>query len=294
MKILWMSSLRPFTISKSNDFIQESFINSVKSLDCDIELSLTQFNEKGVEEYLAKKKINKFYINLSKNSLPHGKKYSNKIMIKNALEQFLDYDFTHLVYSTADIIVPANLINYLKKLNDKNKEYCALIYPNILCKNGVIKNSFWPHYGIDLFVFKISKEKAKLFLEIIKSWNQYDWGINDNFYVSVCDALSLKIFNMYKKSSVIKYENNFEQFDENEKWRTLSWIENNNYFKVFLKSNNLSLSYSNFSYYYILYKIFNLRDVSFKLMVSYFLFYTYFPLLKIYKLLYSKIKSILR
>ena len=293
MKILWMSSLRPLAISKANDLIQDNFINSVRSLDCPIEFSFTQFDERGVKKFLKKKKITKFYTNFSKKVLPFGKKYSNKIMLEYALDQFLKNDFTHLVYSTADIVVPSNLIDNLNKFNKHNKDYCALIYPNILCKNGLIQNSFWPHYGIDLFVFKISKAKAKLFKKSIKSWNQYDWGIPDNFYVSVCELLGIKIFNMFKNSSVIKYENNFKKFKESDKWRTKSWIENNNFFKIFLKSNNLSLSYSNLSYYYILYKIFNFKDISLKLLISYFLFYTYFPLEKLRKFISSKIKSFL-
>ena len=27
-------------------------------------------------------------------------------------------------------------------------------------KNGVMKNNYWPHYGIDLIIFKISKKNA--------------------------------------------------------------------------------------------------------------------------------------
>ena len=72
----------------------------------------------------------------------------------------------------------------------------------------------WPHYGIDLFVFKLSKEKAEHFQKIIQSWHQYDWGINDNFYVAASEALNLSIHNMYKNSSVIKHENNFSDFEE--------------------------------------------------------------------------------
>ena len=63
-----------------------------------------------------------------------------------------------LIYSTADIIVPNNLFQILSKISEKN--FCALIYPNTHITNGIVKNNFWPHYGIDLIVFKISKEKA--------------------------------------------------------------------------------------------------------------------------------------
>ena len=68
-----------------------------------------------------------------------------------------------------------------------------MIYPNTHITNGVVKNNFWPHYGIDLIVFKISKEKAIKFQEIIKPYKQYDWGINENFYIAASEALELKI-----------------------------------------------------------------------------------------------------
>ena len=101
-------------------------------------------------------------------------------MLDYGLDQFIDEnEFEYLIYSTADIIVPYNLFDELKKIKLDN--FCALIYPNIHITNGRIRNSFWPHYGIDLIIFKISKKKAIYFKEIIKSYNQYDWGINENF-----------------------------------------------------------------------------------------------------------------
>ena len=90
MKILWMTSLRPLTVSKSNDLIQDNFINSIISLESNIEFSFTQFDETGVQNFIDSKKIKKFYTNISKSSLPSGKKYSNKIMLSNALNEFID------------------------------------------------------------------------------------------------------------------------------------------------------------------------------------------------------------
>ena len=34
------------------------------------------------------------------------------------------------------------------------------------------------------------------FQEIIKPYKQYDWGINENFYVAASEALNLKRFNI--------------------------------------------------------------------------------------------------
>ena len=109
-----------------------------------------------------------------------------------------------MIYSTADIIVPNNLFKVLAKIN--HDEFCALVYPNTHITNGIVKNNFWPHYGIDLIIFKISKNKALTFKEIIKSYNQYDWGINENFYIAASEALNLKKVNLFKYANLIKFD----------------------------------------------------------------------------------------
>ena len=143
-------------------------------------------------------------------------------MLENALTQFIEQgDYQYLIYSTADIIVPNNLFSILEKF--KEDDFCALVYPNTHIINGSIKNNFWPHYGIDLIIFKISKDKAIYFKEIIKSYNQYDWGINENFYVAASEALKLKRYNLFKFCNVIKFNNDFEAFTEDRSWQEKSW-----------------------------------------------------------------------
>jgi len=274
MKALWLVSFRPIGKSKINDFYQSLFIDSIKSLDFDITLSLTQFDESNVKKFIDEKKINNFYINIPKNELPPNKKYSNKLMLDNALGQYIENEnFDYLIYSTADIIVPNNLFKILSKIKENN--FCALIYPNTHITNGKVKNNFWPHYGIDLIVFKISREKSEKFKEIIKTYNQYDWGINENFYIAASEALELKRFNLFKHCNVIKFDNDFEAFTEDRTWQKNSWIENRGYFLKFLEKNHLSKLYAYGSYYYLLMKIFNFRDLNFNLLLSYFIFYPY-------------------
>ena len=53
MKALWLVSFRPIGKSKINDFYQSLFIDSIKSLDFDITLSLTQFDESNVKKFMA-------------------------------------------------------------------------------------------------------------------------------------------------------------------------------------------------------------------------------------------------
>ena len=99
MKVLWLVSFRPIGRSKSNDLFQSMFVDSVKSLDCDIYLSLTQFDESNVKKFIKQKQIKNFYTNISKKKLPPGKKYSNKLMLSKALDQFIDKGkFDYLVF----------------------------------------------------------------------------------------------------------------------------------------------------------------------------------------------------
>ena len=274
MKALWLVSFRPIGKSKVNDFFQSIFVDSIKCLNFDITFSLTQFEEPNVKEFIKKKEIKNFYNDIPKKNLPEGKKYSNKLMLDNALNQYIsEGNFQYLIYSTADIVVPNNLFRSLNEI--KSERFCALIYPNIHITNGKVKNSFWPHYGIDLIIFKLSNDDAQNFKRIIRNFNQYDWGINENFYVSVAQALNLEIVNLYKFSNVLKFDNDFNAFVEDRTWQINSWKENQKYFLKFLKDNNLSKWYAFGSYYYLLFKIFRFKDLNLNLFLSYLIFYPY-------------------
>ena len=286
-KFLWLTSFRPIGVSKANDIVQDNFIQSVKNINGNITFSLTQFEEPNINEYINSKNIKYIFHNVLKKDLGTENKYSNKIMLENALKDFIAGNFDYLIHSTADLQVSCNLLDIVEEIDVENK-YCALIYPNILVKNGVLKSSNWPHFGIDLFIFKISKEDAKKLLYSIKNWKQYNWGIIDNFYISICDLLELKIINLYKKISVIKFENNFKDFKEDLNWQKKNWKINFNYFKKFLKENNLSILYAYGSYYYILIKIFRIKDMNLNLILSYIKFFIYFPLKKIVNYFFYK------
>ena len=286
MKALWLVSFRPVGTSKINDFYQSIFVDSISSLDFDVTFSLTQFDEKNIKNFIDNKKLNYHYVNIPKSELPTGKKYSNHLMLKNGLKQFIENDYEYLICSSADIIVPNNLFKELSKI--KKDEFCAFVYPNIHIKNGVMKNNYWPHYGIDLIIFKISKKNAINFQNISKNYKQYDWGIIENFYISVSEALKLEKINIYKNCNVIKFDNDFEAFDEDRQSQTKAWKENQKYFLDFLQENKLNKLYAYGSYYYLLYKVFRFKDLNYKLFLSYLIFYPYNLIKKIFNILKSK------
>ena len=73
----------------------------------------------------------------------------------------------------------------------------------------------------------------------------------------------------------MKYDNDCEAFTEDRTWQRKSWLENQDHFLKFLKENNLNKLYAYGSYYFLLFKIFNFRDLNFNLLLSYSIFYPY-------------------
>ena len=289
MKLLIATSFRPFGFSKNNDSYQQIFLNSLKNLNCDLTICTTQFDDDGVQEVLKSSGINYIYNNISRHSLPEGKKYSNQIVFKKALQEFckIDSNYDFFLYSCSDILLPANLKDVL--LEQKNTMSVYLVYPNTLIKNGKILSYYNAIYGIDLIIFRLDKSKAHFFLKIIEDWKQYDWGINENFLLAISDLLNLPIFNLIKKMDLIKFENNFSEIQEDRSWQINSWKENQIYLINFLKKYNLSILYAKGSYYFLLYKIFKFRDLNLRLLIIYIKFFLYYFPKNIFK--FSKWKS---
>ena len=90
---------------------------------------------------------------------------------------------------------------------------------------------------------------------------------------------------LFKKIKIKKIKNKFKDFNEDRKWQIKSWKKNNEFFKIFLKKNNLSLFYAFGSYYYLLFKILRIRDLNFKLFLIYFRFYLFLPINLLKKIL---------
>ena len=287
MKFLWSTSFRSFGKSENNDNVQRIFLDSIKSLNLDITLFVTQFGEQKVENNLKSKNI-KYILKDAREKIPLNKKYSNKYMLKYSLEEFLRGDYEYYVHSTADLILPLNINDCLLKFQKNNILF--FIFPNALVANGKLLNPTTPLFGIDIFIYKIDKTKAKLFLDLLEDWQQYDWGVVDNFLISIADKIKLDFVNIYKYSNIIKFENDFYSFGENNYWQKESWIENNKYFSKFLKKNKLSSLYAKGSYYYLALKFFHFRDLNLDLFVCYLKLFVLFFVNSFKKLIYFRKK----
>jgi len=275
MKFLWSTSFRSFGRSVNNDILQKNFLNSLKSLNLDITLFVTQFGEEEVESQLKEQSIKYIYKD-AKDKIPANKKYSNKYMLKYSLEEFLSSHYDYYVHSTVDLILPFNIKESLLKFKNKTNTL-FFIFPNTLVVNGKLTNPNSPLFGIDIFIYKIDKEMAKSMLYLVEDWEQYDWGIVDNFLISISEKIKLDFVNLYKTSNIIKFENDFYSFGENSSSQKLSWIENNNNYLKFLKKNGINSLYAKGSYYFLALKFFRIKDLNLMLFICYLkLFFNFF------------------
>jgi hypothetical protein len=111
----------------------------------------------------------------------------------------------------------------------------------------------------------------------VEDWQQYDWGIVDNFLISISDKIKLNFVNLYKNSNIIKFENDFYSFGENSSSQKLSWIENNHNYLKFLKKNRINSLYAKGSYYFLALKFFRIKDLNLMLFICYLkLFFNFF------------------
>ncbi|CAO6124568.1 hypothetical protein MCEGEM12_00231 [Candidatus Pelagibacterales bacterium] len=275
MKFLWSTSFRSFGRSVNNDILQKNFLNSLKSLNLDITLFVTQFGEEEVESQLKEQSIKYIYKD-AKDKIPANKKYSNKYMLKYSLEEFLSSHYDYYVHSTVDLILPFNIKESLLKFKNKTNTL-FFVFPNTLFVNGKLINPNSPLFGIDIFIYKIDKEMAKSMLYLVEDWEQYDWGIVDNFLISISEKIKLDFVNLYKTSNIIKFENDFYSFGENSSSQKLSWIENNNNYLKFLKKNGINSLYAKGSYYFLALQFFRIKDLNLMLFICYLkLFFNFF------------------
>jgi hypothetical protein len=125
-------------------------------------------------------------------------------------------------------------------------------------------------------------------LELNKDWEQYGWGVNEHYFMSMKDALDLPSVNLWKKMDIIKFENDFNTFDESRSGQISEWKKNKNFFLKYLKKNNLSCFWALGSYYFIIFKHFNFRYLTPLLLIKYCMVFIQAPLVLIYKILRLK------
>jgi hypothetical protein len=282
-KILWCTSFRSFNKSLKNDAIQNYFISSLESIESHkIKLIVTQFAEENVEERLNKSILD--YIFIKNNiQIPEGIKYSQSIIFRNAVEEYVNNNYDYLVWSTCDFIFTSGFITQI--LTDKNSsdQFMSCIIP----QNSITEQSdfriFSFNYGIDFFIFKINDQKKKFqMLELVKNCENYNWGAYEHFLCSMKDLLNIEASNSYRYSNIIKYENDRIVFNETRNNQISEWKLNAKNISRILKNNNVSILYIKGSMLYLFLKMTRLRDYNLNLIFKF--------IILIFKIILSKLK----
>ena len=285
MKILWVTTFRSFGISNKNDNLQKKFIKNLQKLKCKITLSVTIFKEQNIKKNVNVKGINAIFFKNTK-KLHHNSKYSQSICMKNAMKLF-DESYDCIIWSTADISIPRNLINKIRSYKEKNILMTVFPMYYVSSKNQI--SSYSSNWGLDLFILKISsKEKVKKLKRIINECPNFGWGCYEHFFSSISDALNIKDINICKNLIIKKYNNDRNAFNDFRNNEIISWKINQRYLLNYLKKNNLNNLFAKGSMYYLIYKFFNLKEMNFRLIIIYFKIVFKLPIVLI-RLLYRKI-----
>jgi hypothetical protein len=285
MKILWVTTFRSFGISNKNDNLQKKFIKNLQKLKCKITLSVTIFKEQNIKKNVNVKGINAIFFKNTK-KLHHNSKYSQSICMKNAMKLF-DESYDCIIWSTADISIPRNLINKIRSYKEKNILMTVFPMYYVSSKNQI--SSYSSNWGLDLFILKISsKEKVKKLKRIINECPNFGWGCYEHFFSSISDALNIKYINICKNLIIKKYNNDRNAFNDFRNNEIISWKINQRYLLNYLKKNNLNNLFAKGSMYYLIYKFFNFKEMNFRLIIIYFKIVFKLPIVLI-RLLYRKI-----
>ena len=105
--------------------------------------------------------------------------------------------------------------------------------------------------------------------------------IINNLFIKVSHVICVVGFIISGVTKVLKFDNDFQAFTEDRSWQIKTWNENQKYFLNFLKENKISRLYAYGSYFYLLFRVFNLKDLSFSLFISYIIYYPFFLSYKI-------------
>lgn len=264
MKLLWVTTFRSFNISSENDDVQHNFLKSLEYHKKNIDLCVTTFKEKNVTKNLNYYKIKKYIFN-NKHKLIYFSKYSQSICMTNAMQILKKKQYDYLVWSTADIIIPKNLIKVLNKYFNNNAIFT--VFPQYQI-NGKKYEKYPDNFGLDIFIIKNNKESIKVLSSLIKTCKNYGWGCYEHFLSSIHEVLQVKFINLFKHIKIFKYDNDRIAFNDTRKNEIKSWRQNQKFLINYLKINKLSTFYATGSMYYLLYKLFRIQDQNFTSIIS--------------------------
>lgn len=290
MKILWVTTFRSFGISKKNDILQKKFLKNLQKLKCEVTLSVTIFNEVNIEKNVNVKGIDTIFFK-NKKKLPYNSKYSQSICMQNAMKLF-DEKYDCIIWSTADISIPQNLIDKIQSYREKDILMTVFPMYYISSKNKI--DSYSSNWGLDLFILKINtKEKIRKLKRIIIQCPNFGWGCYEHFFSSISDALNIRFINICKNLVIKKYNNDRNAFYDFRKNEIISWKINQQYLIKYLKKNNLSNFFATGSMYYLIYKFFNFKEMNFRLFVIYLKIFFMLPI-NLIKFFLKKIKLFIK
>ena len=145
MKILLSTTFRSFDkpLEKTN---QLNFLKSINKFSNEIDLCVTQFNEKNVKKFIFKNFDGKIYY---QNKKPKNYRWSHSEVLKFGLKQMLKRNYNYIAWSASDIKFDKKSFEILNKNNEKAM---FTFFPNISNRE---KNLV--EFGLDIF-FNLNKK----------------------------------------------------------------------------------------------------------------------------------------
>lgn len=253
MKILLSTTFRSFDkpLEKTN---QLNFLKSINVFSNEIDLCVTQFNEKNVKSYIFKNFHGKKYY---QNTKPKNYKWSHSEVLKFGLKKMLKKKYDYLGWSASDLKFDKRCFEILRTSNEKAM---YTFFPNISNRKKNIVE-----FGLDVFFFKLDKKQIKKLLKILNKYPNYNWGMFEHYLFSLSKLFELKIINLRTKCNITKKEN----VVRNSKNNLQSWKSNKVQLEKMLKDQKLSILYAKGSMYYLAFKMISLRNVNFQLFLIY-------------------------
>lgn len=255
MRILLATTFRNF--DKSLEIVNQlNFLKSINKFSDEIDLCVTQFGEKNVKKSIYKNFSGKI---IYQNIKTKKYKWSHSEVFKFALKKSLKRNYDYIGWCSSDIEFDKNFFLEIKKFNELSM---ITYFPNISNRK---KNLL--EFGIDLFFFRVSnKDKIKM-IKLLNQFPNYNWGIFEHYLFAFSEIFKLKKINLRSKAKVFKRENIVNKKRTSNNYN--SWLLNKIILENMLKKNKISLLFANGSMYFLAYKLINLNNLSFEMIIIY-------------------------